>query len=169
MKFNLQSKLGAIALSLLLLVGILPMQGCTNQTTVAALVTTLGNAASAIAALEGNSTLATKLKADTAAASTAVLNWKNGTPAQSVVEALTIVEDDLNLIPIGSRYTPLVTLALGTVISIIQILNPGSTPVAAARGRRTVILAHAPKDSKQFKAQWNATAKEYGLVGVSIQ
>ena len=133
--------------------------GCVPQNTLAALVTTLGNSAASIASLEGNSTLATKLQADTAAASSAIANWKSGSPAQTAIEAIQLVEDDLDLFPIGGQYEPLIVLALGTATSIIQLLNPnavGARPQTASG--RHVQLAQAPKTSAQYKAQWNAIA-----------
>lgn len=142
--------------------------GCTNQTTIAALVTTLGNASAAVASLEGNPTLAAKLQADTQAASTSILNWKTGTPSQNAVEAIGIVEDDLNLIcdsvpaPQCVAYEPLIVLALSTAQSIIAILNPAaSTAQAHIAGRvSTVPVVGAPKTSSDFKKQWNNAVKE---------
>lgn len=160
-----QSKLGGIALSLLILVGTLPvaapMTGC-NTSTVAALVTTLGNASASIAALEGDSALAATLQKDTAAAAAAVANWKQGTPAQDVVQALQLVQADLSLFPLTSVYAPLIDLALGTVVSIIEIVDPNAVPVTAnvaGHQVRIVHLANPPKNAKQFSAQWNTDAK----------
>lgn len=155
-------RLGGFALIAVLLVVTLPLAGCPQQSTLAALVTTLGNAAASIASFEGNTALAQKLKIDVAAASQAVLNWKSGTPPQMAIEALTLVEDDLNLFPVASVYTPLIDLAIGTTISIIELLNPANpTPAVGATNRRAVHLASPPKSAKQFKAQWNAIVKQH--------
>ena len=135
--------------------------GC-NQNTVAALVTELGSASSSIAALEGNTALAAKLKTDTTAASTAVLNWKKGSATTEVIEALNIVEADLNLFPITDKYAPLVDLAIGTVESIMEIVQPGSSSsngvTALAGVTHRVYLAKPPKSAEQFKTKWNAMA-----------
>lgn len=160
---KLQQKLQGVALALLMLIGAMPQTGC-NQNTVAALVTTLGNASASIASLEGNPTLAATLQKDTAAASAAVLNWKQGAPAQDVVQALQLVQADLSLFPATSQYAPLVNLAIGTVVSIIEIVNPNAAPTMTANAAgtmrvRTVKLASPPRNSKQFAAQWNASAK----------
>jgi hypothetical protein len=131
-----------------------------NQNTLATLVTTLGNASASIAALEGNTALAATLKADTAAATTAVLNWKSGTPTQNVIQALNLVEADLNLIPSISQYAALVDLAIGTVESIIEIVQPGASSIDSVNTRpgvtHRVYLANAPKNAAQFKAAWQA-------------
>lgn len=154
---NLISKFTALLCALVL---IIPNVGCTSQATIAALTSTLGNAASSIAALEGNADLAVKLKADTAAAVSAVTNWKSGTPASEAIEALNLVEDDLNLIPAASQYTPLIDLAIGTVESILALLPQSqtiATPTLAAHTaahKRKVTLINPPKTAKQFKAQW---------------
>ncbi len=159
--------LKAIATRLTALIAIcaisIPNTGCTSQQTISELTAVLGNAASSIAALEGNPALAQKLKTDTATAVGQIAQWKAGTPAQDVIEALNLVEDDLNLIPGTSQYAPLVDLAIGTVESILALL-PGHSTVTgamsthASRHRRAVTLAKPPKDAKEFKAQWNSLA-----------
>lgn len=137
--------------------------GCIAQSKIAGLTNILGNAASTIASLEGNSSLATKLKTDTSVAVTDINNWKSGTPAQDVIQALNTVEDDLNLIPGTSQYAPLVDLAIGTVESILELL-PQSTTMSTLQAHKMSIHAshpnvnsqNAPKDKAEFKRQWNA-------------
>jgi len=154
--FSIASVMAALVVSLALL----PTVGCISQSQIAALTQTLGNSAQQIAVLEGNPTLAATLLADTNAAVTAINNWKSGTPATEVIQALGIVEADLNLIPGTSQYAPLVDIAIATVQTILTLLPPPSTPVpapAALKTMRTVNLGHpAPTTAKQFKAQWNA-------------
>ena len=170
---NRLKKLTALAA----LAAVFATTGCTSQTTIAALVTTLGNASASIAAIENNPTLANQLKADTAAASQAVLNWKKGTPAQNVVQALNIVQNDLSLItgtcntgipgPV-CQYVPLIDLAIATTTSIIQIVNPATAVPAATKGRLGAF--NAPKDSVQFKKQWNKICSgNPNLVRAAIQ
>lgn len=128
--------------------------GC-EKSTITALTSTLGNAASAIAALEGNGPLATQLKTDTAAAVQAINDWKTGTSAQAVIQALGIVEQDLNLIPGTSQYAPLIDIAIATVQSILSLLPVSTTPQAVHA--RTVHLGYpAPKTAREFKKKWNA-------------
>jgi hypothetical protein len=154
---------------------VVPTTGC-NQSTIAALVSTLGNAASTIAAVEGNATLAAQLKTDTAAAVTAVTNWKSGTPSQDAVQAIQIVIDDLNLIcspngPAPCRpYAPLVALALGTAESIILILHPATTAFGVKGDVQKTNLGYYPTDSKTFKTQWNGYCTSIpGLASVAIK
>lgn len=143
-----------------LIPAMLLVQGCVSASTLAALTTALGNAAASIATIEGNSALAPKLQTDTAAAATAIANWKSGTPAQDAVEAINIVIDDLNLLPVAGSDAALVALALGTAESIIAILNPGGSSVTANVSvhaiAHTVHLKNAPKNAKQFKKMWNS-------------
>jgi hypothetical protein len=163
-----QSKLGAWALTFVMLlgtlVGTLPLTAC-SQTQIADLTNTLGTSAANIAKLEGNSTLSTKMLADTAAAVAAIDSWKSGSPATEAIEALNLVEDDLNLIPGTSQYAALVDLCIGTVESILALLPQTSTtttaPTAAAANvaRRHVALANPPKTAKQFRQQWDAIVK----------
>ncbi len=150
-------KLSSLAGVVLILLA-LTATGCPEQNTIASLTDALGNAAANIATLEGNSTLAAKLKTDTAAAVTAVKNWKKGTPAQEAIEALNLVEDDLNLIPGTSQYAPLITLAIGTVESILALLPPPSGGALSPHAARPHVQLSqpAPKNKSEFKAQWNS-------------
>jgi len=135
----------------------LPTLGCPSQSTIASLTQTLGTAAANIATLEGNSALGAKLTVDTAAAVSAVTNWKSGSNATMAIEALSLVEDDLNLIPGTSQYTLLIDLAIGTVQSILAML-PQSTTAAAVRhtARRSIVITQpSPKTAKAFRHQWN--------------
>jgi hypothetical protein len=153
---------GVIQIGVLLLCAAVTISqiGCTSQQTIAELTATLGNAAASLASIENNPTLAAKLKADTATAVTQIQNWKSGTPTAEVIEALNLVEDDLNLIPGTSQYTPLVDLAIGTVESIISLLPqaPASATASAinARVSRRVVVKTGIKDKKAFIKAWNA-------------
>src|SRR5271170_5276536 len=111
---------------------ILVLVGCPAQNTIAALTSILGSSAASIASIEGNPTLAAQLQTDTAAAVTAVDNWKSGTPASNVIQALNIVEDDLNLFPVSGPYIPLIDLAIGTVESILALLPAPAASAAVA-------------------------------------
>lgn len=134
--------------------------GC-NQNEIGALANTLGTSAANIAKLEGNSALSAKLTADTAAAVSAIDNWKSGTPATDAIEALNLVEDDLQLIPGTSQYAPLIDLCIGTAESILDLLpqTPSATPaIAPHASRRVVKLDNPPRTAKEFKKQFNALA-----------
>jgi hypothetical protein len=153
----------------------LTIAACTSQSTLSSLVTILGNSTASIAAVEGNASLAAQIKSDTTAASAAVLAWKTGTSTAMAIEALNIVEDDLNLIPNTGPYLPLVDLAIGTVESILALLpQPVATATTTARAkgiqRRTVYIAKPPKDSDHFKSAWNGiVAGNPALAPVTIK
>jgi hypothetical protein len=151
--------IASITAALVFSLVILPTIGC-SSTTFADLTKTLGAAAVNIATLEGNTALSTQLTADTNAAVTAITNWKSGTPADDVIQALGIVEADLNLIPGTSQYAPLIDIAIATVQTILSML-PASTTASAALSTHThfraVHLGHpAPANAKQFREQWNS-------------
>lgn len=141
---------------------VVPTVGCLSQSTIASLTATLGTAAANIAKLQGNISLGEKLTVDTNAAVAAVTNWKSGTPAQEVIEALSLVEDDLDLFPGTSQYAPLIDLAIGTAQTLVAMLPVPATPTAlTAHAHRQVHLSHAaPKSSKAFKTQWNQIAAQ---------
>ena len=172
---SVTKRIGFIAVCMLVSAGMMvPLAGCPSQTTLAALTATLGNAGASIATIEGNAALAQKLQTDTTAAVSAVQNWKPGTPSQNAVQALQLVETDLNLIsqiPGAQQYAPLISLALSTTISIIQIVDPGSVPAAVARAQvGGVTTSGAPKNAKDFKARWYAIcASNAALTNVTIK
>lgn len=154
--------------------------GCDQQQTAAELIGVVGTSVAALAVFEGNGLLATKLQTDFAAASAAVANWKSGTPAQDVVEALNLVEADLNLLPVSAEDDALITLAIGTVDQIFAFFPvpapaaPAAVPALksvgyqaaplsphAAHGQgnvahKPVKLVNPPKTAKEFRKQWNA-------------
>lgn len=156
-----------------LLFASLVMTGCTGQQTAADLISIVGTATIALETLEGNGAAAQKLQADFNAADTAILNFKSGTPAQEVIEALNLVQDDLNLLPVSTQDQALVDLAIGTIDQILALLPaPAVAPVpAAARPtlstaafvtfthpavpHRHPHLAKTPKTAKQFRTEWN--------------
>lgn len=160
----MKKRITAIAAVLALSMAGLFMAGCpaNTQNTISALVTVLGNASASIAALENNPTLAAALKTDTAAAALAVTNWKQGNPTQNVIQALNLVEADLNLIPGTGQYAPLIDLAIGTVESILEIVQPGASSIDSVHKRvgitHRVSLANPPKDAATFQKEWNALA-----------
>lgn len=156
--FIRSSALGGLVAVLCLSVTLLPLAGCSEQATLSALTKTLGSAAVNIANLEGNTSLAGKLTTDTAAAVSIITNWKSGTPAQNVIEALQIVEDDLNLIPGTSQYAPLIDIAIGTVQTILAML-PVPAGNTVAHGRVVHLGSPAPKNAHEFKKQWAGVIK----------
>lgn len=142
----------SLAMVAVFLIASLSMTGCTSQATIAALINQVGVSVQSLLVIESvtDPALSARIQADFTAASTAVLNWKKGTPAQDVIQALNIVQADINLIPLNPVDQALIVLAIGTVNSILALL-PG-TPAAATASASF----HAPKNAKEFKKQWNA-------------
>ena len=152
-----------IAIPILILAITLTTVACVTQSVLATLITTLGNASASIAALEGNATLATTLKADTAAASSAVLNWQKGSASTMVIEALNIVEADLNLIPYVAPYSALIDIGIATVDEIITIVTKAAPPAASSMksitpGRHVKLTGKVPHNRKHFVSTWNTVA-----------
>lgn len=81
-----------------------------------------------------------------------------------MIQALNIVEDDLNLIPGTSQYAALVDLAIGTVEGILALLPPtAATPSVSLVPHTSIVHRHitlqkSPKTAAEFKKQWNAIA-----------
>jgi hypothetical protein len=141
--------------------------GCSGQQTAAELIATVGTAVAALETLEGNTANVAKIQADTQAAETAIANWKTGTPAQDVLQVLSILQSDLSLLPIGAQDQALIQLALGTVEQIIMLF-PNSTPaVSAVRQVHLTVTVHNKGD---FRKQWNSIiAANPALAGAAIK
>jgi hypothetical protein len=128
------------------------LTGCISQTTLAGLVSVLGSTAVTIATIEGNTSLATQLQKDVETADQAVLNWKSGTPTTEVVEALNIVEDDLNLFPLSSVDIAYIDLGIVTVDGILALLPQSTSTTASSNvAHRHFKLVNA-KSGKAVKA-----------------
>lgn len=147
----------------LLLLLICPMfAGCpVSQNTAAALVGIAGTAVTTLESLEGHTDAATKLSKDFAAAQTAILNFKQGSVTQDVAEALALVQDDLNLLPVSTQDEAYINLAIGTINALLDLFPAQAGAVVSAHAvlvpHRTIVSnTPAPKTAKQFKAQWNA-------------
>ena len=136
----------------------LAMTGCTSSATISDLVGTLGSTAESIATIQGNTALAAKLQTDVAAAQTAILSWKSGSPATEVIELLNIVSDDLALFPVTSTEAAYIQLGIATIDGILALLPQSATPAVAHSARAHYILVDtktgktlaAPKSAKQF-------------------
>lgn len=131
------------------------LTACMGQSTIAALVTTLGNAGASVAKAIGDAALAESITTATTAAVAAVNNWKSGTGAASIaVEALNTLLANLNLIPVNPLYSTLIALAITTATSLINILSAGSNTAMKA-AYHAAVSAGVPQDASHFKAQWN--------------
>lgn len=161
-------KLKFAALSVCIAFTMATIIGCPSKNVIAALTTTLGNAAASVAQIEGNRQLAEQLQTDTAAAVKAISSWQNGSPAQNAIQALDIVRDDLYLIPAANQYAPLITLAIGTVDSLLQLLPQPAGVKAQAANHPRVNLPNTPKTSSEFKKQWNDIVKVRGLQAAKL-
>lgn len=158
----------------------LPLTACdsNDQKTAAALVQVAGTAVTSLLILENDVALADILQKDFQAASVAVLNWKVGTPAQDVVQALNIVDADLDLIPVTDKDKALINLAIGTVDEIISLFpapvqtapvnNAPFNPVALRIAyEQTATRKHHKKldkpilSAKGFKKAWNEELKKH--------
>jgi hypothetical protein len=103
------------------------MTGCITGATLSALVSEIGSAISGIVTQIGNTALAAQLSSLFAAAAAAIASWKSGTIATSIIQILTDIETNLNLLPPGTPYEGLIELALGAIIAVIQILSGSSS------------------------------------------
>lgn len=154
-------KYSLTALATLALAPTVLLTSCVSKDTLSALVVVLGNAAASLAAAMGRSELAIKLQADTAAAANSIVNWKQGSNSQAIIELLGIVQDDLNLIPYILPYAPLISLAIATAESIIVIVmknSPAATYKPKVGRRKSTYTGHIPQNASEFRNTWNKIA-----------
>lgn len=140
--------------------------GCgAAKTTLAALVTTLGNAVAAVYGVLGNSSLATIIKNDTAAAVAAINGWTPGSPAQDVIQALNLLIQNLGLIVpgIGPVAAGLVALAVSTVEEILADFGV-TAPLTAAQLKIAAASGKYPSEGtlrsihSSFRSVWKRKA-----------
>lgn len=159
-----------------------PLAGCSDQTTTAALLAELSTTLTAFFTDLGKVLPASITTAFTNAVA-AVKAWVPGTSAQDVVQVL----QDLSIAVSGfASVTPLTAveaaalqLVLGTVVNIIELIDPSAVPptvpaISAAlahAGHLSVPQKHfrrgeipASTLKKQFETSWLATTGKKALV-----
>ena len=150
-----------------------PEIGCTQQE-VAQLTQVLGTDSANVAAALGNSSLAAQITTATTAAVTAITNWTKGSASQMAIEALGILLDDLNLIPIATPYVALIDIAIATAQSLLALLPPPAVVVAnqvmKMHKSRTVYLGYAPPQKvSDFQKRWNAKEAAIAAANPTLQ
>jgi hypothetical protein len=149
---------GAVALSG---VDLVMLTGCDAQDTLAGLATTLGNAAASLASDLGNTTLANEILASAAKVSAAIAAWTPGDTATLISEAITVLQNNLDLIPAVTPYVGLVDIALSAIQSIIAWVSPKVVSMSLKVPKTVRVLTYTGKpikDARTFKAAWNKQA-----------
>jgi hypothetical protein len=134
-----------------------PLAGCSDQTTTAALLAELSTTLTAFFTDLGKVLPASITTAFTNAVA-AVKAWVPGTSAQDVVQVL----QDLSIAVSGfASVTPLTAveaaalqLVLGTVVNIIELIDPGAVPAVATTAMAAIVMRvplPAPPPQKHFK------------------
>lgn len=143
----------SLAAVLILTLAFMGESGCRNQQTTLALLTqTLGNAVASLAQISGNTELADTLKKHTEIAVGIIKGWRPGMSPDEAIRAINQIIDDIKLFPAIGPYRPLITLALGTAASIIELLSRGGPE----RPHTDVRLTKPPHDSREFRRDWDA-------------
>ena len=140
---------------------LLMLTGCPQQDTLSALVATLGDAVSRLAAAQGlPADIVALIKQYSADASAKIASWVKGTPSQMIIEALGILEDEINKLPFQLPYANLIDLAIIAVDSVIQFVTKNS-PVnlqayrAKVPHRTSAYAGKAPQNPQEFRTAWN--------------
>lgn len=97
-----------------------------------------------------------KYEADAAALLIQLQAWKSGTAAQDVVEAINLVIDDVNLLPVPSEYQAVIAVALAGLSSIIALVNQNSTTGGATQVASAVAMARIGVSEPQYHGRYAA-------------
>jgi hypothetical protein len=121
------------------------------------------------------------LQAALTALQTAEANWKAGSPAAIVIDALNTVEAVLAVIPLTAIYSPLIDIIVSGIEAVLNYFTPATTPpVTLTKPRSTAQtnphLGRIPLKQPHslqtyqgaFKDQFNETAKGLGLTAAEI-
>lgn len=121
----------------------------------------------------------TDLQAALNALQTAEANWKTGSPAAVVIDALNTVEAVLAVIPLTAVYSPLIDIIASGIEAVINHFASASMTFSRARAtaQTNVHLNRIPLDPPHafqtyqgaFKEQYNKTAEAIGLPQVAIK
>ena len=77
--------------------------------------------------IEGISATASPIMGYIGNALEALKNWKQGTPSQDAIEALTDLQNSLQLLPVSATVKIMVNTTIATVISVIHLVT-GNSP-----------------------------------------
>lgn len=138
--------------------------GCPRQDQISQLLDVLGTNAANVAKLIGNTALAQQITTYSSMAVSAVKDWKNGSPVDQAIQALSALEPVLNVIPATSPYAPLIDICIATVQSILAMLPPPTHPSTQMTvvHARVVHLGHPiPQNAKEFRKQWNDVIRQH--------
>lgn len=140
-------------LILLISTALMGVNGCPKKS-LDELVRTLGDAVSKLAAMQGDTELAQRIKQHTDYAVGLIRMWKPGMSAVDVIRALNDIINDLEKFPQIDRFRPLINFVLGTIASIIERMQAqgagGEPPQTKVR------ITHPPESSKEFRNDWDA-------------
>jgi hypothetical protein len=132
------------------------LEGCNDQTTIAALLNEMLTAWSSLETALGKAVpanIATLFQQ----AVTAVQNWKSGTPAQDVIQVLqdlSLAIGDIGAVVPGMTAieAAAVQIILGTIINIIELIDPAAVPATVLTAQKA--MTHAvvnPVPQKHFR------------------
>src|SRR5208283_4668892 len=82
-----------------------------------------------------------KYEADAALLLQQLANWKTGSAATQVIEAIDLVISDVNLIPVPPTQQAIIEIALAGLESIIAIVNQNSAVGGASQVSSAAVMA----------------------------
>jgi hypothetical protein len=139
------------------------LAGC-GVSTIQGYINAVDIAVTGVLNLIGDAALANKIQDAMTAVNAALANWKSGTIPQMVIEALNDLQQVLDAVPISSKLTALISIAIAAIDAILTASGAGTLkPNAVARPRLHGKLNLELKTRRQFAKAWNKAIDDAGL------
>ncbi len=174
-----QKKLGAWMLIALLLLGTMPIvatTGCQSSQVINEINVVLNEADAVLAVADPGAPWLPQLKSSIAALEAAESTWQNGGAVTLVEDALNTIAAVTAVIPQTAAYAPLIDVLVAGISAVLAALpQPASARVTATlmsnphAGRYKLVNHWYHSPAGNLKANWNAVAKQHGLLQMAIK
>jgi hypothetical protein len=139
--------------------------GC-GVSTIEGYINAVDTAVTGVLNLIGDSALAAEIQAAVNAVNAALTNWKSGTIPQEVIEALNALQAVLDTLPLSSKLTAAVGLAIAAIDAILTLagaerVKPNA--LAPTKPRVHQMPTQPLKTHREFAKAWNKAIDEAGL------
>jgi|HubBroStandDraft_1064217.scaffolds.fasta_scaffold01182_10 hypothetical protein len=137
--------------------------GC-GKSTIIGYLNAVDSAVTGILNYIGDTTLATTIQKDINAVNAAIVGWTSGTITQNVIEAIQVLQSNLDLIPLTAPITALISIALTALSAILSISGANVLRQMATQKIKSHPLSKVTLTTHHaFAREWNAGVDISGL------
>lgn len=144
-----------IAMATVMGYGSMFLSGC-GRGTVIAYINAVNTAVTSILTFIGDDALAQTLSKDVARINAAVAGWTSGSITQEVIEAINIMESDLDLIPLSSTVTMLISIALVALNAVLNLSMGAVVATMKVGVTKHPIPNYQLNSQRSFALHWNS-------------